>query len=284
MLALTHEPLVGAGVDGAAVVGAAVGASVGAAVVGAAVVVSWISHSEPEYPALHWQTSPLQTPLPLQTVACLNKFIKRLAGDALFGPEMFAPTHDAEVGAGVVAWTSHSDPEYPSLHWQTSPLQTPLPLQTVACLNKFIKRLAGLALFGPEMLAPTHEAEVGAGVVDGAAVVGAAVGASVVVGATVVVVGASVVVGAAVVGAAVVDSTHETSHSSPSYPLLQTHVSPSQTPFPLHTTASVLFAGLALLGPLIFAEHEADVLFALLPGVALFGPLMLLEHTFCALT
>jgi hypothetical protein len=138
-------------------------------------------------------------------------------------------------------------------------------------------------LFGPEMLAATHDAEVGAGVsftVVGAAVDGATVGAAVD-GATV---GAAVdgaVVGAAVdgatVGAAVVDSTHATSQFSPSNPALQTQVSPSQTPFPLQAVACLL-AGEALFGPEIFVEHEEDARFHLLPGVALLGPLMFVEH------
>jgi hypothetical protein len=178
MLELTHDPLVGAGVDGAAVVGATVGATVGAAVDGATVgaaVDGAFSHSAPLNPGEQTQTLPLQLPFPEHTVVLL-------AGEALFGPEMLAATHDAEVGAGVVGAVSHSAPVYPLAHTQTLPLHSPLPEHTVVLL-------AGEALFGPEMLAATHDGEVGAGVsftggsgaaVDGAAVVGATVGAAVV--------------------------------------------------------------------------------------------------------
>jgi hypothetical protein len=48
--------------------------------------------------------------------------MKRLAGEALFGPEMLAPTHEAEVGAGVVGAFSHSTPVYPLAQTQTFPL------------------------------------------------------------------------------------------------------------------------------------------------------------------
>jgi hypothetical protein len=199
MLALTHDPLVGAGVDGAAVVGATVGAAVDGATVGAAVDGAF-SHSAPLNPGEQTQTFPLQLPFPEHTVVLL-------AGEALFGPEMLAATHDAEVGAGV---------------WLT-------------------------------------------GVSVGAAVVGAAVD------------GASV------------DSMHATSHSSPSKPALQTQVAPSQTPFPLQTADCLSkfikrLAGEALFGPEMFAEQEAEVLFALLPGVALFGPEMFAPHWLVAFT
>jgi hypothetical protein len=265
MLELTHDPLVGAGVDGAAVVGATVGAAVDGATVGAAVdgaaVDGAFSHSAPLNPGEQTQTFPLQLPLPEHTVVLL-------AGEALFGPEMLAATHDGEVGAGVVGAVSHSAPVYPLAHTQTLPLQLPLPEHTVVLL-------AGEALFGPEMLAATHDGEVGAGVSFTGGSVGAAVDGAAVVGAT--------------VGAAVVDSMQATSHSSPSKPALQTQVSPSQTPFPLQTVdclSSLLkrLAGEALFGPEMFAEHEAEVLFALLPGVAWFGPEMFAPHWLVAFT
>ncbi len=269
MLELTHDPLVGAGVDGAAVVGATVGAAVDGATVGAAVdgaaVDGAVSHSTPLNPGEQTQTFPLQLPLPEHTVVLL-------AGEALFGPEMLAATHDGEVGAGVVGAVSHSTPVYPLAHTQTLPLQLPLPEHTVVLL-------AGEALFGPEMLAATHDGEVGAGVSFTGGSVGAAVDGAAVVGAT---------VGAAVVGATVV-SMHATSHSSPSKPALQTQVSPSQTPFPLQTVDCLSkfikrLAGEALFGPEMFAEHEAEVLLALLPGVALFGPEMFAPHWLVAFT
>jgi hypothetical protein len=264
MLALTHDPLVGAGVDGAAVVGATVGAAVDGATVGAAVDGAF-SHSAPLNPGEQTQTLPSQLPFPEHTVVLL-------AGEALFGPEMLAATHDAEVGAGVVGAVSHSAPVYPLAHTQTLPLHSPLPEHTVVLL-------AGEALFGPEMLAATHEAEVGAGVWLTGVSVGAAVVGAAVDGAT---------VGAAVVGASV-DSMHATSHSSPSKPALQTQVSPSQTPFPLQTADCLSkfikrLAGEALFGPEMLAEQEAEVLFALLPGVALFGPEMFAPHWLVAFT
>jgi hypothetical protein len=119
---------------------------------------------------------PSQEPCPLQAVVLFE-------GDALLGPEMLA----WQVVEGVLV--SHSLPSYPASQTQLLPSQCPCPLQTVVVLNNHIKRLAGDALFGPEMFAPEQDPEVGAGVcctggevgsaVVGAAVVGAGVGAAV---------------------------------------------------------------------------------------------------------
>jgi len=124
------------------------------------------------------------------------------------------------------------------------------------------------------------------GAADGAAVDGAAVGA--VVGASVDGAAVGACVGAAV-GASVA-GMHAVSHSSPSKPELQTHEpESSHWPLPEQTVdclnnAIKRFAGEALFGPLIFAEHEADALFTLLPGDARLGPDTLAEHWFCAHT
>jgi hypothetical protein len=81
---------------------------------------------------------------------------------ALFSPLVFS----VAAGVAVPLLTSQSDPLYPELQTQDWPLQYPLPLHTDACLNLFQNRLAGDALFGPEMSTFAQVADVGAGVVD----------------------------------------------------------------------------------------------------------------------
>jgi hypothetical protein len=86
------------------------------------------------------------------------------AAFALFSPLVFSVA--AGVGVPLLTLTSQSDPLYPELQTQDWPLQYPLPLHTDDCLILFQNRLAGDALFGPEMSTFAQVADVGAGVVD----------------------------------------------------------------------------------------------------------------------